>query len=58
MKDHEKIMLARKTCRQNGKKYMIKNDALFISKNGKYVQVCFNLLNLTNNQIIQLCAEV
>lgn len=50
MKEHQKITFARELCRKYNLKYRIKNDALFILCNrdntNKYIQVCYNLLNL------------
>ena len=54
--EHKKIKFARQICRNYGVKYKIqgRDDALFILKNGHYKQVCFSLLNLSEEQIRDL----
>jgi hypothetical protein len=64
MKEHIKIHHARTQCRKNGLTYRIKNDALFVltvnTFTGKryYKQVCYNLLNLSGEQITRMIEEV
>lgn len=47
MSEHWKIAETRKICKEFNIRYMIKNDALYVyrSQVGRYVQVCYNLLN-------------
>lgn len=58
MREHEKITFTRNYCKNHGIRYMIKgvNDALFLYSpiTRKYCQVCYCLLNLNNNQIIDM----
>lgn len=55
MAEHPKISYTRKLCRECGLRYQIKgvNGAFFIYSItiGKFIQVCFSLLNLTEEQI-------
>lgn len=56
MKGNSKITFARKICREYGIKYQIKNEALFLlchcyDNKNKYIQVCYNVLNLDNGSI-------
>lgn len=62
MAEHPKIQFTRKLCRECGLRYQIKgaDDALFVYSItlGKFVQVCFSLLNLTEQQIADMIHDL
>ena len=59
--EHSKIKFTRDYCRVKNIRYQIKgvNDALFLYNSSlkRYVQVCFSLLNLDEEQIRQIIDE-
>lgn len=54
--EHPKFKETRMTCRKAGIKYRIVgvDGALYLLGGGHYKQVCFSLLNLSNEQIEQI----
>ena len=57
MSEHPKIAVTRRICKKLGLRYQIKNDALYLYKPvvGRYVQVCFNILNFaTEDEILRM----
>ena len=59
--EHSKIKFTRDYCRAKNIRYQVKgvNDALFLYNSSlkRYVQVCFSLLNLDEEQIRQIIDE-
>lgn len=59
--EHSKITFTRQYCRSKGIRYQIKgvNDALFLydKEQRAYIQICFSLLNLNEDQITDMIDE-
>lgn len=57
-REHKKVEFTREYCREHGIRYQIKgpNDALYIYNVNlhKYVQVCYCLLNLSEQDIVNM----
>lgn len=53
--ENTKLTVARKYCKANNLKYMIKNDALYVyvPSYRRYVQICYNLLNFADEASIE-----
>lgn len=50
-----KLTIARKHCKENNLRYMIKNNALYlyVPIYKRYVQTCYNLLNFNDESAIK-----